>query len=49
VIVTNMGEARNAIIVWSANAVIAIADPWVPSPKSPSPNAAPGCGAFHFG
>jgi uncharacterized protein (TIGR00725 family) len=28
VIVTNMGEARNAIIVWSADAVIAIGGSW---------------------
>jgi uncharacterized protein (TIGR00725 family) len=27
-LVTNMGEARNAIIVWSANAVIAIGGSW---------------------
>jgi uncharacterized protein (TIGR00725 family) len=27
-IVTNMGEARNAIIVWSADAVIAIGGSW---------------------
>ncbi|MDQ3150171.1 MAG: LOG family protein [Actinomycetota bacterium] len=28
VIVTNMGEARNAVIVWSADAVIAIGGSW---------------------
>jgi uncharacterized protein (TIGR00725 family) len=28
VIVTNMGEARNALIVWSADAVIAIGGSW---------------------
>jgi uncharacterized protein (TIGR00725 family) len=28
VIVTNMGEARNAIIVWSADAVIAVGGSW---------------------
>jgi uncharacterized protein (TIGR00725 family) len=28
VIVTNMGEARNAILVWSADAVIAIGGSW---------------------
>jgi SLOG cluster4 family len=28
VIVTNMGEARNAIIVWSADAVIVIGGSW---------------------
>jgi uncharacterized protein (TIGR00725 family) len=28
VIITNMGEARNAIIVWSADAVIAIGGSW---------------------
>lgn len=28
VIVTNLGEARNAIIVWSADAVIAIGGSW---------------------
>jgi uncharacterized protein (TIGR00725 family) len=27
-IVTNLGEARNAIIVWSADAVIAIGGSW---------------------
>jgi uncharacterized protein (TIGR00725 family) len=27
-IVTNMGEARNAIIVWSADAVIAVGGSW---------------------
>jgi uncharacterized protein (TIGR00725 family) len=28
VIVTNMGEARNAVIVWSADAVIAVGGSW---------------------
>jgi len=28
VVVTNMGEARNAIIVWSADAVIAVGGSW---------------------
>jgi uncharacterized protein (TIGR00725 family) len=28
VIVTNMGEARNAIIIWSADAVIAVGGSW---------------------
>lgn len=28
VIVTNLGEARNAVIVWSADAVIAIGGSW---------------------
>lgn len=28
VVVTNMGEARNAVIVWSADAVIAIGGSW---------------------
>lgn len=28
VVVTNMGEARNAVIVWSADAVIAVGGSW---------------------
>ena len=28
VIVTNMGEARNAIIIWSADAVIVVGGSW---------------------
>lgn len=28
VIITNMGEARNAVIVWSADAVIAVGGSW---------------------
>jgi hypothetical protein len=32
---TRLGEARNAIIAWSADAVIAVGAPGAPSPRSP--------------